>query len=77
MEKFVIFDSELLWLWLERRIDSSFKIFSNFLFSVFNLIQERKNQKKLKIENGHFSILVLKLKIENDQNFHFQFSISN
>ena len=48
MEKFVIFDSELLWL--ERKIDSSFKKFSNFLFPILNLIQERKNKKKLKID---------------------------
>ena len=48
MEKFVTFDSELLWL--ERKIDSTFKKFSNFLFSIFNLIQERKNKKKLKID---------------------------
>ena len=26
------------------------QIFSNFLFSMFNLIQERKNKKKLKID---------------------------
>ena len=48
MEKFVIFDSELLWL--ERKIGSSFKNFSSFLFSISNLIQERKNRKKLKID---------------------------
>ena len=48
MDKFVIFDSELHWL--EMKIDSSFKNFSNFLFSIFNLIQKRKNQKKLKID---------------------------
>ena len=48
MEKFVIFDSELLWL--ESKIDSGFKKCSNFLFSIFNLIQERKNKKKLKID---------------------------
>ena len=48
MEKIVIFDSELLWL--EKKIDSSFKKCSNFLLAIFNLIQERKNRKKLKID---------------------------
>ena len=67
MEKFVISDSELLWL--ERKIDSSFKNFSNFLFSI--LTQERRNQKKLKID--------FVFEIENWKRpfFYFSFKIKN
>ena len=86
MDKFVIFDSELHWL--ERKIDSSFKNFSNFLFSIFNLIQKRKNQKKLKIdfifeiENWKWPFFFFSFEIKNWKwpkfpFFNFQFQIEN